>query len=357
METIFIGIPAFNEEDIHETIRTALGKARQPQNVHIGIVLHYPAGNFPDVRMYPNVKVIAISDAIGLGTSVTRDLACSLYEGETYYLQIDGHTMFKQNWDEILKVNYKELQKITEKPIISTYVPYWFRDRKTGQALNMFGTNDFDYPCSHMWSLVTKGNPRAINVDEEAYRHLVYGIEAVESPAAATANFENSNYEEQYVFAGHFMFTTAKYLEEIPFDPLVTYHEENTAPLRAWTRGYRIFNMRDHALWTREMYTQGRDVPNSWKSTYEVKDENGVSFRDKVIQGTLRNKDILTGKVLGIWGAPNQKLLDEYEKASGINYKEIYRKMYETVEEVGDKYFAAHQLYELEKKRGQQTTS
>ena len=352
METIFIGIPAFNEEDIHQTIRTALGKAKEPQNVRIGIVLHYPKGDFPDLRMYPNVKVITVEDKVGLGTGLTRDLACSLYDGETYYLQIDAHTVFKPHWDEILKRNYKELNKTVDKPIISTYVPYWYRDRKTGQPLTMFGTADFDAPCETMWSLVTKGDPRALDMqDPEKYRELVYGIEAVESPAASAADFSQSNYEEEHVFAGHFMFTSGKYLEEVPFDPLTTYHEENTYPMRAWTRGYRIFNMKDHALWTREMYTKGRDVPGSWKSTYDVKDENGISFRDKVIEGTLRNKDILTGKVLGIWGAPTQELLDEYEKASGIDYKKIYEKMYKTVEETGDKYLAARNLYELEQKR------
>jgi hypothetical protein len=357
MVTIFIGIPAFNEEDIYQTVASAFGKAAEPQNVRVGVVLHYPNGNYPDLRMFPNVRVIAIDDKVGLGTCLTRDLACSLYTSEDYYLQIDAHTIFKPGWDSILKSNYKELKKTVEKPIISTYVPYWYRDRITSQALTMFGTTGFDEPCETMWTLVTKGNPRAIDVDEEKYKHLVYGIEAVESPAAANADFSKSNYEEQYVFAGHFMFTSAKYLEEVPFDPLLTYHEENVPPLRAWTRGYRIFNMKDHALWTREMYTKGRDVPNSWKSMYEVKDENGIAFRDKVIAGTLRNKDILTGKVLGIWGAPNQELLDAYEKASGINYKEMYEKMYKTVEEVGDKYFAAKQLYELEKKRDREENS
>jgi hypothetical protein len=352
METIFIGIPAFNEEDVHITIRTALGKAKSPKRVHIGIVLHYPNGDYPDLTMYPNVEVIAIDDKVGLGTGLTRDLACSLYKGEDYYLQIDAHTVFKPNWDEILIKNYKELKKTVDKPIISTYVPYWYRDRKTGQPLTMFGTADFDAPCETMWSLVVKGNPRALGMeDPERYREFTYGIEGIESPAACVADFSKSNYEEQYVFAGHFMFTTAKYLEEVPFDPLTTYHEENSYPMRAWTRGYRIFNMKDHALWTREMYTKGRDVPNSWKSTIEIKHEDGVSFRDKVTEGTLRNKDILTGKVLGIWGAPTQELLDEYEKASGINYKEIYKKMYEAVEEFGDKYPAAKNLYDLEKQR------
>ena len=48
METIFIGIASYNEEDIIDTIQTAFEKATNPENVHIGVVLHYPKGNHPD---------------------------------------------------------------------------------------------------------------------------------------------------------------------------------------------------------------------------------------------------------------------------------------------------------------------
>jgi hypothetical protein len=348
VETIFIGIPAFNEEDIHQTIKTALGKASNPASVHISVVLHHPKGDFPDLSMFPNVHVIKVDEEFPLGTSVTRDLAASAYSGEDYYLQIDAHTVFKPMWDTILKANYKELKKITDKPIISTYIPYWYRDRVTSQALTMHGSNDFDV-YGIPWGLVAKTDPRALGMeDPERFRIFAYGAESVNSPGACTVDYSKSNYSEQYLTAGHFLFTSGKFLEEVPFDPLITYHEENTTPLRAWTRGYRIFTMKDHVMWTREMYTNGRDVPNSWKTSFQVKDSNGVSFRDRVIQGTLRNKDILTGKVFGVWGAPDQASLDAYEAASGIDYKKFYADMYKVVEETGDRYPAAKDLYDLE---------
>jgi hypothetical protein len=351
VETIFIGIPAFNEEDIHQTIRTALGNATEPSSVHIGIVLHYPKKDFPNISMFPNVNIIYIDQELPLGTSVTRDLAASLYNHETYYLQIDAHTVFKPMWDVVLKANYKQLLQIAEKPIISSYIPFWYRDRVTSQALTMHGTTDFD-SYGEPWGLVAKTDPNALGMQEEdKFKIFAYGIEAVNSPAARTPDFSKSNYNEQFLTAGHFLFTSANFLEEVPFDPQITYHEENTTPMRAWTRGYQIFNMKDHALWTREMYTNGKDVPDSWKTSFQKKDADGTSYRDKVIAGTLRNKDILTGKVFGIWGAPDQKSLDRYTEASSIDYKKFYENMYKVVEETGDKYPAAKALYDLEKQR------
>lgn len=301
--------------------------------------------------MFPNVKIIYIDQQLPLGTSVTRDLAASLYDNETYYLQIDAHTVFKSMWDTMLKANYKQLKQTAKKPIISSYIPYWYRDRVTSQALTMHGSDDFD-AYGEPWGLVAKTDPKALGMQEEdKFKVFTYGIEGINSPAACTPDFSKSNYNEQFLTAGHFIFTSATFLEEVPFDPYIHYHEENTTPMRAWTRGYQIFNIKDHVLWTREMYTNGRDVVNSWKETSGIKDENGVSFRDKIIEGTLRNKDVLTGKILGVWGAPTQQALDEYERASTLNYKKFYDDMYKAVEETGDKYPAARSLYELEKSR------
>lgn len=349
--TIFINIAAYNEEDVLDTVSTAYSKAKSPENVYIGIVLHYPDKNFPDLSGFKNVKIIERSDTIGLGLGITRGLASSLYNNEEYYLQIDAHTVFKQNWDSILISNYKKLKDVVYKPIISTYVPYYYRDRKTNQNVTMAQDTDWE-KYYEPWSLVSKNDPRAIGMeDKEKYYNFVYNIEALDSPAAKIAEFGENDYEEQHLVSGHFLFTSALFIDEVKYDPELAYHEENAIAMLAWTRGYRIFNIRDHVLWTRAMYTMGRDVVNSWKETYLKKDENGVCFRDKVIAGTLRNKDILTGKVIGEYGAPSKELLEAYEAAAGLDYKKFYQDMYETVEKTGDKYFAAKALYDLDKER------
>lgn len=354
METIFVGIAAYNEEDVVDTIRTALEKAADNSRIHIGVVLHYPQGDFPDITEFPTVKSILIKETIGLGLGITRDMAASLYDGETYYLQIDAHTVFKQNWDLILINTYKDLTKIADKPIISTYVPHYYRDRVTSQKLTMAKDELWEKDYTP-WTLVTKSHPDAIGMeDKETYYKFAYGIEALDSPAAKNADFSVHNYEEQYFISGHFLFTSALFLQEVRYDPLLAYHEENVIAMLAWTRGYRIFNANIHVLWTREMWTLGRDVVNSWKVTYLEKDETGVSFRDKVVAGTLRNKEILTGKVLGEWGAPTHELLEAYEKASGLNYKKFYSDMYEMVEKTGNTYPAARSLYDLERSKNEQ---
>lgn len=346
---IFINIAAYNEEDILDTVETAFSKADNPENINIGIVLQYPDGNFPNLDKYKNIKSIKKTEKIGLGLGVARGLASTLYDNEEYYLQIDGHTVFRKSWDTIAISNFKKLKELFDKPIISTYVPYYYRDKITGQKLTMAHNEDWDgeYPS---WSLVPKSHPFSIGMeDEEKYKKFVYGIEALESPGASIPNFVGFGYQEQYLISGHFLFTSGSFVEDVKYDPLLAYHEENVIAMLAWTRGYRIFNVKDHILWTRAMHEIGRDVPKSWKETYTQKDENGVCFKDKVVAGTLRNKQILTGKIIGEYGAPSIELLREYEKALGFNYNKFYNDLNFIVEQTGDKYPAAKALYELER--------
>ena len=346
---IFINIAAYNEEDILDTIDTAFSKADNPDNVHIGIVLQYPEGNFPDLDKYKNIKIIKRHEKVGLGLGVARGLASTLYDEEEYYLQIDGHTVFRKNWDTIAMSNYNKLKEIAEKPIISTYVPYYYRDKVTGQKLTMAKNEDWDGEYIG-WTLVPKSHPSSIGMeDKEKYKRFVYGIEALESPGAANANFIGFGYEEHYLISGHFLFTSGSFVKDVKYDPQLAYHEENVIAMLAWTRGYRIFNIKDHVLWTRAMHEIGRDVPKSWKETYLEKDENGICFRDKVVAGTLRNKQILTGQVIGEYGAPSKELLDKYQQALGFDYVEFYKNLDKIVEETGDMYPAAKFLYDLER--------
>jgi len=348
-DSIFIGIAAYNEEDLLDTIDTAFSKAENPDNIYIGIVLHYPNGDFPDLSKYKNVNHVKVNEKIGLGTGMSRMLAATFYNEEEYYLQIDAHTVFKKNWDKKLIENYKKLKTIAEKPIISCYTPYYYRDRDTNEKMTMAKNQDWesDYPS---WSLVSKNHPDALGMeDPETYYYFAYGIEALDSPGAKKANFNEFGYEEQYLISGHFLFTSSSFIQDVKYDSLLAYHEENVIAMLAWTRGYKIFNIVDHVIWTREVNTMGKDVPNSWKQKYLEKDENGISFKDKVVSGTLRNKKILTGEVIGEYGSPSIELLEEYEKVSGLNYKKFYKDMYDIVEKTENKYPAAKMLYELER--------
>ena len=216
METIFINIAAYNEEDLEDSINSAFEKAEFPENVYVGLLSHYSNGIHPDFSRYKNVKTIKVNEKVGLGLGISRGLASSLYDNQKYYLQIDAHTVFKKNWDSILIKNFNYLKTIVEKPIISTYVPYYYRDRVTGEKFTMAKNTDWEGHYDS-WSLVSKSNKDAIDMDIEKYKMFAYGIEALDSPAAKIPNFKNGIYEEQYFISGHFLFTSSSFLNEVKY--------------------------------------------------------------------------------------------------------------------------------------------
>lgn len=351
MGTIFIGFPAYNEEDVVQTVKTALGKASRPSDIHIGIGLQYPKGDFPDLSMFPNVSAIEVSHPDPIGIGATRDLAASLYDGQDYYLQIDAHTIFTPMWDTKLQAHHKELSKIVDKPMISQYLPDWHRHSLTSQPTTMNLNVNFDNITNHEgWSLVAKTQAPWRGTDEEMFRYWTYGVEAINSPYPVDVDFSKTPYKEQWLSSGHFNFTLGSFVEDVPYDPELVYHDENTTPMRAWTRGYRIFAMKNPPLWTREMMVRGRDVIDSWRSVYTKIGLDGKTVEERIIVSSLRNKDILTGKITGVWGAPTKELLAEYEKASGIEYNQFYEDMYKIVEQYPDRYPTAQRLMELDRK-------
>jgi hypothetical protein len=332
-KTIFIGFPAYNEEDVELTITTALGNAKYPENIHFGILLHYTNGNFPDISVYPNVKYIKSDYPIGLGTGQSRKIVASLHEDEEYYLQVDAHTIFKRNWDSILIKRYEELNKLFYKPIITTMVPTWSKD-EFGNILNQ--NDEQDMSDIEPWGMSFK------EINEDIFINT-----GLPTPHHKKIDFKTF-YHEQYLVAANFFFTKSTYLEEIPFDVKIKYHEENITAMRAWTRGYQFFAIKEDIMWTRVMYN--KNMPeDSWRNMLSVKDKNGITFYHLAIEGLLRNKDLLTGKVLGKWGAPSQQDLNDYEEVSGINYKLFYEQMEQFAKTNKLEYTRAKHIYDLER--------
>jgi hypothetical protein len=315
MGTIFVCTAAFNETDLEQTIETAFNTAKFPNNVYFGIALQYPDNELPNLSKYKNVKTIEIKGSIPYGTSSSRALAAKLKSSQDYFLSIDAHTIFKKNWDETLIEELAKLKAITKTPIITTYAPFWYRDANEN-IINQTGSSDLDQVMPIM---------PLVFITKEKERNSKDAV----IPAPDWGKPLTEDYKEHHLVSAHFLFADMSFIEDVPFDPSISYYEENTTALRAWTRGYRMFAVNKDVLWTREMF-HGKQVKNSWRSKTLIKSKNQKDFNTRLAEGNLRVKHILTGEILGIFGAPTLKSIEEYEKAAGIDYKKFYKELYLT---------------------------
>jgi hypothetical protein len=332
---IFVCTSAYNDTDLFITLETAYSNASNPQNVYFGIGMQYPDIPKPDLSSYKNVRTIDIPEVHPIGTSPSRAIAAGLLEDEHYFLSIDAHTIFKKDWDKNLLEYFFELKQKYEKPIISTYSPYWYRD-KDGFIFNQNQNQSFE---EEMPQFKLK-----FKMDDEVFP------EGYVMPTPTWDKEVTGKYEEHYLIGAHLLFSQSSYLNEVPFDPYISYHEENTTAMRAWTRGYRIFAIDKDILWTREMF-HGPSDAESWRHKVEIKNLDGFNYLEKIALGALRCKDILLGEILGIYGSPSIELLKEYERYSGVDHVDIYKKIYERVEASSKINTPSKTMYDFDKAR------
>lgn len=99
MPSIFVQISAYHDHELHKTIIDCIAKSSGVNSLYFGVhVCYKDIDDIVYVNM-PNIKYVKSQAPEGLGVGQGRYLANELYNGEDYYLQVDAHTRFTQNWD------------------------------------------------------------------------------------------------------------------------------------------------------------------------------------------------------------------------------------------------------------------
>jgi len=150
LETIFIKIPSLDDEELVPTLFNAINSAKYPERIHIGVSLMYAE----EKTKNDFIKAITLLEQSGakikynvkkfkeglLGVGRQRHIVNNMYDGQDYVLQIDAHTWFCDDWDEILIA----LHSGEKKHILTAYAG-WYGYRKNGSR-GPIGSGRFRYP-------------------------------------------------------------------------------------------------------------------------------------------------------------------------------------------------------------------
>jgi hypothetical protein len=320
-KTIFIAIAAFNETDVISTIENCLENAAYPERLHFGLALHYSEMDRPVIH-FKNTKTVDIAFGALWGVCPARALALNLYDEEDFYLQLDGHMKFDKNWDSYLIDVFYQAQKAGyQKPVFTGYVPWWV-DNEDGEIEHYTPINDTCCGIMHYSEDINRTIP------QQATRHIDWhglGLEFV----------------EHFGFSAHFVFADSQFIYDVPPDPAyMFYGEEPTTALRAWTRGYSLLVQRKATVWHKNKMPDSGKLHNRDRMLY---DGYNQELRDHHLRkakiGEIKAQMVMTGSLLGMWGAPSFKLYLDYVKACGFNFNEFYAKTME------------HNLNNIENKR------
>ena len=299
MSKIFVQIASYRDPQLVPTIEDMIKKAKYPDNLIFGLCWQYdetePVDMFDD---NPNFRVSKhhYSESQGLGWA--RHITNTLYDGETYTLQIDSHHRFVQDWDVIVMEDFQQALLVSEKPIITTYC------------------TPFD-PTSDSSTWIP--TPCLMSQYEFSYDKLLMSM-----PWYIQDYMTRKNVIRARTISGHFYFTWGKFIEEVPYDPDIYfggYTEETTLSLRAFTNGYDFFSPYRMVMWheyTRNYRPKHWDDHGTKSETKKTSGERDVFARNKTRQlfGTEEH-----GIDMGVYGMGDVRTLHDYEVYGGFDFK------------------------------------
>jgi hypothetical protein len=303
---IFISVASYRDMLLSTTLSSAYNNSAYKDSLIFGVIDQSYASETLDLSALAfnkQIRYVRVDPEYSRGTCWARHTAQTFYNEEDYYLQIDSHTIFDQDWDRCLIDRIEELKEIHDKPIITGY-PTAFQVvdgditnlkklARTGWCDTMVAISDQSFQNDNFYIRIKGDHKRDVKT--------VHG----------------------FLVAGGFLFSIGQIVEEVPYDPYMYFHgEEQSLALRAWTCGYNIFHID-----TVPLYHHYND-PNfqfykrltPWADSETTKKKTTDRWHELEDMAKRRLANLVTGQNLGVYSLGKNRSLEQYRKWSGIDY-------------------------------------
>ncbi|CAB1121489.1 unnamed protein product [Ectocarpus sp. CCAP 1310/34] len=267
-KSIFVSLASYRDENCPTTLKEMYSKADHPELLYIGLVQQNCVSECrtgvleggvvedmkPDVNCYEefcstelgaqfcqsgNVRDFFVQEEEALGPAVARYMASKLWMGETYFMQIDAHSLFVPHWDTTL-VNDIHNTPSYPMSVLSHYPP-------------SVGANFEDKPGYRICGA------------EFAKSSVEYDIIRLTAGLQQDKQIPVRPCPAPFIGAG-FFFAHSSFLADVPFDPYVPWvfmGEEILQSLRMWTWGYDIYSPTRNVL---SHHYVRRHTPKFWET-------------------------------------------------------------------------------------------
>ena len=292
-EIIFISIASYRDPDLVNTVKSCYNNAQNKKLLFFSVFSQAEYSEHADLSFIPQsqIRYLKTHWSESKGACWARSISTNNLKGK-YFLQIDSHSRFKNNWDELIINNYKNAQKFWGNRIIITSYPdpFELNDDETDRLV--------DYPLLkklntywHEESKMIQADPNWGNVSDTL------------------------NGDEIFFLSANCYFSLIDIVDQIPYDELLYFTgEEPSLAIRAYTRGIRLISPV-----VKFMYTNYNRPNSKRKLHWEDHDVWWKLNQDSYKRLSL----IMTGdKSLGKYGIESPLLFEQYQKIVGINLLE-----------------------------------
>jgi len=307
--SIFLAISSYRDITCSDTLRGAFAAAKFPEKLFVGIiqqncdgdVCHTGTGwaesrrwvmqDHPDpdcaeefCQEFPelckdHVRILRLKERESYGPFFGRFLNSKMYRGENFYMQIDAHTEFRQDWDHWI---VEEMRRTPSYPhsVISNYPPSG-DPRKTGRWEAPSGYTRETLPSALCGCTFEDagGAHKTVRLSQTS-RTFAHGVDS------------SIPHHACFVAAG-FLIAHGSIVANVPFDPFMPFlfmGEEISLSIRLWTSGYDIYAPSIDVV--RHEYVR-KESPKFWESV-------GMVFSNPSIHNALT--DIIIPRVQALVG-------------------------------------------------------
>lgn len=291
--TIFVSIAAYRDPELVPTIEDCLRRARWPDQLRFGICWQHGADEPRPPRLgRGRMRLLDVPWRESRGACWARAECMKLYGGEDWFLQLDSHHRFAQDWDATLLDQAEKSG--SARPVLSTYAAA-FDPAAPTPAADAATCMRFD-----------RFTPEAIPL-------YLFG---------AMPGWERRTGPMRARFvSGHLLFAPGRFVEDVPYDPdLYFIGEEITLAIRAFTHGYDLFHPGAHVAW--HEYTR-KLRPKHWDDHVTAMGaETPWHARDSVSLAKVRR--FLEAPELGRFGCGELRSFADYEAYAGLVFRRRY---------------------------------
>lgn len=295
---IFVSVASYCDPMLNFTVGSAIRNAKHPENLHFGVVDQSPADQ-PRLKLedgsLAKLSYIRILPQDTRGVCWARSMVMTLYANEEWFFQIDSHTHFDQDWDEIL-INWAvKLSEERRKIVISSYPIPFIMENGTPTY------TPFDGVLVHAIKETTVFSEDDLRLGAEA--RLITIDTVVPS----------------FFIAAGCLFASGKIVYEVPYDPFFYFNgEEQAFALRLFTKGWDMFHIPQLPVYHMYRAAEEKSRPIHWD---EDQDEaRNTRWYELEAVAKDRFKDLIKGKPMGMYGLGDYRTVEDYAAYSGIDY-------------------------------------
>ena len=312
LDTIFVSVASYRDPECKNTLIDLFTKAKSPERVFVGICQQ----NAPedddcmDVLLEPfadNIRVIRLSYFDAQGPMFARSIIeKNLYNGEMFYLQIDSHMLFTQDWDELC------IQQLalcpSNRPILTTY------------------PNDFDRQTrKHV--ILPNGLKKQIGTVPPTFIRFREFHQRLGFVEQEKENFHTQPFFPQpsLFWAAGFSFSLGELIEEVPYDPNCPFlfvGEEMSMAMRYFTHGWDFYAPGINIVY----HLMKRTYRNTfWEQVYQkncVVDDVTRLYRKKQEAFAVQRITALVNGKMNVddsYGLGTARTIHDWEQYTGIN--------------------------------------